>query len=94
MTVIKLSYGMARIPVSQHGWGDTLMINYGDSYRFDYFYGWRYLASPAFRSRMRTRWGKSPWMRALCYAAVIASLLITTAAGVFALMAAWHLLNV
>jgi hypothetical protein len=85
---------MARIPDRQHGTGDTLMINYGDSYRFDYFCGWRYLASPAFRNRMRARWGRSPWMRVLGYAAVIASLLITTTAGVFALMAAWHLLNV
>jgi hypothetical protein len=69
------------------------MIYYPASYRFDYFCGWRYLVSPAFRHQMLDRWGQSPWMRALCYAGVAASLLITTTVAVLALMAGWHLMG-
>ena len=69
------------------------MIEYTDGYRFDYLCGWRYLVSPAFRNRMRARWGQSQWTRALCYTGVIASLLLTTTAIVFALAAGWHLMN-
>jgi hypothetical protein len=70
-----------------------MMIDYSNNYRFDYFYGWRFLMSPAFRNRMRTRWGQSPWLRLLSYTGVIISLLLTTAAAVFTLMAGWHLMN-
>jgi hypothetical protein len=92
ISVIKISYGLARIAVNQNGAGDTNMINYSDTYRFDYFCGWRYLTSPAFRNRMRTRWGRSLWLRVLGYVGVFTSLLITTTAAVLALMTAWHLL--
>jgi hypothetical protein len=68
------------------------MIGYTNSYRFDYFCGWRYLVSPAYRNLMRTRWGKSPWIRALYYAGVLTSLLITTTAAVLILLASWHLM--
>jgi len=69
------------------------MIDYTNNYRFDYFYGWRYLVSRTFRDKLRTRWGQSPWRRALSYTGVIISLLLTSAFAALALMSGWHLLN-
>ncbi len=69
------------------------MIDYMNGYRFDYFCGWRYLFSPAFRAQLRNRWGRSTWLKALCYSGVLISLVVTSTFAVLALLATWHLLN-
>ena len=73
--------------------GTAAMINYSNSYRFDYFCGWRYLVSPAFREMLRAKWGRTPVTRLLCYAGVLFSLLVTTGAGVLAMLAGWYLMH-
>jgi hypothetical protein len=70
------------------------MICYSNSYHFDYFCGWRYLFSPAFRDAMYARWGANRWTRALCFAGVAISLLVTGSAAILAVLAVLHVMNV
>ena len=68
-----------------------LMNSY--SHRFDYFFGWRYLLSPAFREQMRLKWGRTQLTRMLCYAGIICSLMISSALAILVLLAGWYLAN-
>lgn len=69
------------------------MFPHARYYRIDYFCGWRYIFYPAFRKKVKQKWGTSLLSRILCIFGGLFSLVITGALMVFALLAIRYLLT-
>jgi hypothetical protein len=66
---------------------------YQRSYQIDYFCGWRYLLSPEFREQARKKWGRNLFLRCLFTLGSIASILLTSIAGIMVLLAILELIK-
>ena len=69
------------------------MTMYQRSYQIDYFYGWRYLLSPNFRSRVKQKWGNNRLLQSLSLIGSFTSILLTSAASVLLIMAIWQMIS-
>lgn len=65
---------------------------HGRSYQIDYFCGWRYIFSPAFRKKVHQKWGSNPFTRIICIFGGFFGIVFTSTLILLALMAGWHLL--
>jgi hypothetical protein len=69
------------------------MFPHGRSYQIDYFCGWRYLLSPAFRKRVHRKWNTNSFTRLACIIGGCFGMIFTSALILLALMAGWDLLS-
>lgn len=68
------------------------MYLYRRSYQIDYFCGWRYIFSPAFRVRVHEKWNGNRFARLACVLGGFLGVVLTSALAMFFLAAAWRLL--
>jgi len=69
------------------------MTMYQRSYQIDYFYGWRYLLSPKFRSRVKQKWENNWLLQTLSLIGGFTSILLTSAASVLLIVGIWHMVS-